>query len=137
MLHQKQVFKKNEYCHARHNNLGEREGLGAQRVKCPTASSKFRLWKIISCAYYQINHFLDSPIEFFMIGISVRLSDRSLHHEEQKKFIKNCPQWSWKPGPPDLEANALPTELGRNLLGRRFLKRALFVSCTTSHVGLC
>ena len=28
-------------------------------------------------------------------------------------------------------------ELGRNLLGRRFLKWALFVSCTTSHVGLC
>ena len=42
--------------------------------------------------------------------------------EEQKKFIKNCPQWGWKPGPPDLQANALPTELGRNLLGRRFLK---------------
>ena len=31
----------------------------------------------------------------------------------------------------------LPTELGRNLLDRRFLKWALFVSCTTSHVGLC
>ena len=59
-------------------------------------------------------------------------SDRSLHRGEQK----NCPQWGLKPGPLDLHANALPTELGRNLLGRRFLKWALFVSCTTLHVGL-
>ena len=80
----------------------------------------------------------DIVIEFFTIHVSVRLSDRSLHMEEQKKkFMKNCPQWGWKPGPQDLQSNALPTELGRNLLGRRFLKRALFVSCTTSHVGLC
>ena len=66
-------------------------------------------------------------------------SDRSLHSEEQKKkkFVKNCPQWGLKPGPLDLQANALPTELGRNLLDSRFLKRTLFVSCTTSHVGLC
>ena len=61
-------------------------------------------------------------IEFFTISISVRLSDRFLHGEEQKKFVKNCPQWGLKPGPPDLEANALPTELGRNLLDRKFLK---------------
>ena len=54
-----------------------------------------------------------------------------------KKFRQNCPQWGLKRGPPDLQANALPTELGRNLLGRRILKWALFVSCTTSHVGLC
>ena len=33
--------------------------------------------------------------------------------------------------------NALPTEPGRNLLDRRFLKWALFVSCTISHLGLC
>ena len=33
--------------------------------------------------------------------------------------------------------NALPTELGRNLLGRRFRKWVLFVSCNTSDVGLC
>ena len=53
--------------------------------------------------------------EFFKIGVSVRLSDRSLHREEQKKeFVKNCPQWGWKPGPPDLQANALPTELSQH-----------------------
>ena len=75
-------------------------------------------------------------VEFFTIGVSVTLSDISLHREEQKKFVKNCPQWGWKPGCLDLQANALPTELGRNLLGRRFLKWALFVSYTTSHVGL-
>ena len=46
-----------------------------------------------------------------MIRVSVRLSDRSLHREEQKKFVKNCPQWGLKPGSPDLQANDLPTEL--------------------------
>ena len=35
------------------------------------------------------------PIEFFTIGVSIRLSDRSLHREEQKKIVKNCPQWVW------------------------------------------
>ena len=52
--------------------------------------------------------------EFFTIGVSVRLSDRSLHREEQKKFVKSCPQWGWKPGPPDLQANALSTELSQH-----------------------
>ena len=28
------------------------------------------------------------PIEFFMLGVSVRLSDRSLHRDEQKKFCQ-------------------------------------------------
>ena len=49
-----------------------------------------------------------------MIGVSVRLSDRPLHREEQKKFVKNCAQWGLKPGPPDHEANALPTELNQH-----------------------
>ena len=81
---------------------------------------------------------MPQTLEFFRIGVSVRLSDRSLQTRKSKKnFIKNCPQWELKPGPSDLQANALQTQLGRNLLGRRFLKWALFVSCTTSHVGLC
>ena len=63
-----------------------------------------------------------STIEFFTIGVSVRLSDRSLHREEQKNCVKNFAQWGLKPGSLDFEANALPTELGRNLFGRRFLK---------------
>ena len=34
----------------------------------------------------------NTSIEFFTIGVSVRLSDRSLQREEQKKkFVKNCP----------------------------------------------
>ena len=57
--------------------------------------------------------------------------------KKKKNFVKNCPQWGWNPWPPDHHSNALPTELGKNLLGWRFLKWALFVSCTTSHVGLC
>ena len=75
--------------------------------------------------------------EFSTIGVFVRLSDRSLQREEKKNFVKNCHQWGLKLGPLDLQANVLPTELGRNLLGWRFLKWALFVSCTTSHIGLC
>ena len=53
-------------------------------------------------------------IEFFTIGVSVKLSDRSLHKEEQKKCIKNCPRGRLKPGPPDLQANALQTELSQH-----------------------
>ena len=56
--------------------------------------------------------------EFFTIGVSVRLSERSLHREEQKTFVKNCPQWGLKPGPLNPEVNALPTELGRRSAGQ-------------------
>ena len=52
--------------------------------------------------------------EFFTLGVSVRLSDRSLHREEQKRIVKNCPQWGLKPEPPDLQANALPTKLSQH-----------------------
>ena len=47
------------------------------------------------------------PIGFFMMHVSVRLFDRSLH---KKKIVKSCPQWGWNPGPPDHHSNALPTE---------------------------
>ena len=70
-------------------------------------------------------------------GISVRLSDRFKVTLNKINFVKNCPQWGLNPQTLDHHSNALPTELGRNLLARRFLKWALFVSCTTSHVGLC
>ena len=62
----------------------------------------------------KLEDILLKTIEFFTIGISVRLSDRSLFREEQKKIVKNCPQWGLKPGPPDHETNALPTELSQH-----------------------
>ena len=65
------------------------------------------------------------------------LSDRFKVTQNKINFVKNCPQWDLNSQPSDHDSNALTTELGRNLLGRRFLKWALFVSCTTSHVGLC
>ena len=37
-------------------------------------------------------HRYSQTVEFFTIGVSVRLSDRSLHREEQTNFVKNCPQ---------------------------------------------
>ena len=60
-------------------------------------------------------------VEFFTIGVSVRLSDRSSHRDEQKKIIKNCPQWGWKPGPLDLQATALPTELSQHSVASLYL----------------
>ena len=55
---------------------------------------------------------------------------------EQNKFCQKLPRVGLNPWLPDHYSSALPTELGSNLLGRRFLKWVLFVSCTTSHVGL-
>ena len=58
-----------------------------------------------------------NAFEFFTIGVSVRLSRRSLHREEQKKLL-----------PVGIEirtsgsSGQCLTKLGRNLLGRRFLK---------------
>ena len=77
---------------------------------------------LVHCDCNSPDSLINGIIEFFMIGVSVGLSDRSLHRDEEKNFVKKCPQWGWKPGPPDLQENSLPTELGRNLLGRRFLK---------------
>ena len=61
-------------------------------------------------------------IEFFMIHVSVRLSDRYKVKQIKINFVKNCPQRGCNPQPLDHDSNALPTELGRNMLGRRFLK---------------
>ena len=61
-------------------------------------------------------------IEFFMIRVSVRFTDRFKVTQNKINFIKNCPQWGLNSQPPDHPSNALPTELGRNLLGRKFLK---------------
>ena len=48
--------------------------------------------------------------EFFTMGVSVRLSDRSLHREEQNKFHQKWPQWGLSPQPLNHHSNALPTD---------------------------
>ena len=53
-------------------------------------------------------------IEFFTIGVSVRLSVRFNVTQNKLNFVKKCPQWGWKPGPSDLQASALPTELSQH-----------------------
>ena len=53
-------------------------------------------------------------IEFFTIRVSVRLSDRFNVTQNKINFVKNCPQWGWKPGSPNLQASALPTELSQH-----------------------
>ena len=77
-----------------------------------------------------------TPIEFFYNLLFSAKSWQNHVSIDGKKQNKNYPQSGLNPQPPDLHSNALPTELGRNLLSRRFLKWALFVSCITSHVGL-
>ena len=52
--------------------------------------------------------------------------------KSKKKFVKNCPQWGWKPGPPDLQAYVLPTELGRNLTVGQEISEVSFV-CFMHH----
>ena len=67
---------------------------------------------------------MKATFEFFMLGVSVRLSDRFKVTQNKINFIKNCLQWGLNSQLPDHDSNALTTELGRNLLGRRFLKWA-------------
>ena len=74
------------------------------------------------------------PFEFFTIRISVRLSDRIKVTQHKVNFVKNCPQWGLNSQPPDHQSGALTTELARNLLE---ISEVSFVSCITSHVGLC
>ena len=57
-------------------------------------------------------------IEFFTLGVSVRLSDRSKVMQNKINFVS----WGLNSQPPDHDSNAVTTELDRNLLGRRFLK---------------
>ena len=70
--------------------------------------------------YWVTTSFVDSffvtLIEFFMIRISVRLSDRSKVTQHKMNFIKNCPQWGLNSQPPDHQSGGLPTVLSRNLL---------------------
>ena len=66
---------------------------------------------------------------FFKICISVRLSDRSLHREEQKKCRQKLPQSGLNPGPLDHHCAGLVC------VGQK-ISEVSFVSCTTSHFGL-
>ena len=71
-------------------------------------------------------------IEFFTIGVSVRLSNRFNVTQNKINFVKNCPQWGWKPGPPDLQASALPTELSQHSVASLNL-HCFIKSCSIDH----
>ena len=77
---------------------------------------------------------MNTTIEFFTIGISVRLSDRFNVTQNKINFVKNCPQWGWKPGPLDLQVSALPTELSQHSVASLNLhclyKVMLYWSCS-------
>ena len=60
----------------------------------------------------------------FCIIQNILPNPTSIEGEEQHK--KNCPYPGLNPQLPDHQSHALPTVLARNLLGRRFLKWALF-----------
>ena len=74
-------------------------------------------------------------LEFFCNLLFSAKSWQNSASLDGKKQNKN-PQLELNTQPPDLHSNTLPTELDSKLLGRRVLKWALFVSCTTSHVEL-
>ena len=73
---------------------------------------------VSSCSYFAYLTSLAADVtcqsSFSTIGVSVRLSDRSLHREEQKKFVKNCPQLGLNPRSLDHHANALSIELSQH-----------------------
>ena len=98
-----------------------------------TQNNKFLSKSASEWCTWTIRVFHDKEISH----ISVGSSDRSAVTQHKINSVKNCPQWGLNPKPPDQQSHALPTELGRNLLGKRFLKLALFLSCTTSHFGHC
>ena len=83
-------------------------------------------FQLILCGFSDV---AEVTLDFFTIGVSVRLSDRSLHKEEQKKIVKNCPQRGLKPGPPDLQVNALPIELSQHSVASLNL-HAFIKSCS-------
>ena len=58
--------------------------------------------------------------------ISVRFSHRSEATQHKINFVKNCAQWGLNSQPPDHQSHALPTELGRNLLGISEISFLLF-----------
>ena len=68
--------------------------------------------------------------------ISVRLSDSSEVTQHKINFVKNCPQWGLNSQPLELQSNALLTVPREESVGD-FWSEPSFVSCTTSHVGLC
>ena len=89
---------------------------------CPLFTGKCGPIKLLQSSFSIIRYFLPN------LG-------RILHRWRRAK-IKNCHYWGLNPQPPDYHSNALLTMLARNLLERRFLNWALFVSYTTSHFGL-
>ena len=53
-----------------------------------SVSAELNLIYHVSCYLHCYTHICVYTIEFFTIGISVRLSDRSLHREEQNKILQ-------------------------------------------------
>ena len=85
--------------------------------KIVAQTTKSKLSKCVSSIIHEL-----VILEFFTLGVSVRLSDRFKVTQNKINFIQNCPQWGLNSQPLDHHSNALPTKSGRNLLGRRFLK---------------
>ena len=59
---------------------------------------------------------LNNTLEFFMIHISVRSSDRSKVTQNKINVIKNCAQWGLNSQPLDHQSHALPTELNHYMV---------------------
>ena len=91
------------------------------RMNCNLVDFTWPQWSVY--ATYEVttiipaglNLQLQLPIEFFYDRRFCQIIWQIFTQgKAKKKFLKNCPQWGWKPGPPDLQANALPTELSQH-----------------------
>ena len=71
---------------------------------CQSRKNKFwiKLWtKVINlCKLLLCFLVLIWKLEFFTLGVSVRLSDRFKVTQNKINFVKNCPQWDLNSQPP-------------------------------------
>ena len=94
-------------------NKGKSTKLELKEISWAAASLTTRFsWGQVPGSYLPFT--TTKQFEFFTIGVSVRLSDRFNVTQNKINFVKNFPQWGWEPGPPDLQASALPTELSQH-----------------------
>ena len=75
--------------------------------------------------------------EFFTIDISVRLSDRSLHREEQKKNHQKLPPVGMETRTSRSAGQCLTNCTRQESVGQEISEVSFLYFMTTSHVGLC
>ena len=57
--------------------------------------------------------------------------------KSKNKFVKNCPQWGLKPGPPDLQSNALATELSQHSVASLLIIKSCSIDSRNDQSPTC